>query len=54
MRTSRDTTAWDSLESRERYRLSEIEAKRQKAMAPYVVDASSGIYVGRELKIPHD
>ena len=45
---------WDSLESRERYRLSDVEAKRRQAMAPYVVDESSGIYLGRELKIPHD
>jgi hypothetical protein len=44
---------WDSLESRERYRLSDVETKRRQAMAPYVVDESSGIYVGRELNIPH-
>lgn len=50
----RRISIWDSLESRETYRLSEIEAKRRKAMAPYVVDENSGLYVGRELKIPHD
>jgi heme-degrading monooxygenase HmoA len=43
---------WDSEESRERYRLSEIEAERRQAMAPYVVAESSGMYVGRELRIP--
>jgi hypothetical protein len=43
---------WDSPESRERYRLSEVESKRRQAMAPFVVDESSGFYVGRELRIP--
>jgi hypothetical protein len=43
---------WDSSESRERYRLSEVEAERQRAMAPFVEAESSGVYVGRELKIP--
>ena len=43
---------WDSLESRERYRLSDVEASRRKAMAPFVAAESSGVYVGRELKIP--
>jgi hypothetical protein len=43
---------WDSLESRERYRLSEVEAERRKAMAPFVVSESSCVYVGRELQIP--
>jgi heme-degrading monooxygenase HmoA len=43
---------WDSYESRERYRLSEVEAERQRAMAPYVEAESSGLYVGRELEIP--
>ena len=43
---------WDSLESRERYRLSEVEAERREAMAPFVESESSGLYVGRELKIP--
>ena len=42
---------WDSFESRERYRLSEVEAERQRAMAPYVEAESSGLYVGRELGI---
>ena len=43
---------WDSFESRERYRLSEIEAERQRAMAPFIEAESSGLYVGRELEIP--
>lgn len=43
---------WDSEESRERYRLSEVEADRRKAMAPYVEAESSGLYIGRELKVP--
>ena len=43
---------WDSLEARERYRLSDVESARQQAMAPFVEAESSGLYVGRELKIP--
>jgi hypothetical protein len=43
---------WDSFESRERYRLSEVEADRQRAMAPFVEAESSGVYSGRELEIP--
>jgi hypothetical protein len=43
---------WDSPESRERYRLSDVESQRRRAMAPYVLDESSGFYSGRELKIP--
>ncbi len=43
---------WDSVESRERYRLSDVEAERQRAMAPFVEAESSGLYVGRELEIP--
>ena len=34
------------------YRLSEVEAERQRAMAPFVEAESSGLYVGRELEIP--
>jgi len=44
-------SVWDSFESRERYRLSEVEAERQRAMAPFVQAESSGLYVGRELGI---
>ena len=43
---------WDSAESRERYRASDIEAERRNAMAPFVEAESSGVYVARELKIP--
>ena len=43
---------WDSFESRERYRLSDVEAERQGAMAPFVEAESSGLYTGRELEIP--
>ena len=43
---------WDSPESRERYRLSEVEGGRRKAMSPFVIDERSGFYTGRELKIP--
>jgi heme-degrading monooxygenase HmoA len=45
-------SVWDSPESRERYRLSDVEARRRQAMEPYVVDEHSGFYVGRELKLP--
>ena len=45
-------SVWDSFESRERYRLSEVEAERQRAMRPFVEAESSGLYVGRELEIP--
>ena len=43
---------WDSPESRERYRLSEVEAQRRRAMAPYVLEEQSGFYLGRELNVP--
>jgi hypothetical protein len=43
---------WDSPESRERYRLSEVETRRRQAIAPFVIEESSGFYLGRELKIP--
>jgi len=45
-------SVWDSFASRERYRLSEVETDRQRAMAPFVEAESSGLYVGRELQIP--
>jgi hypothetical protein len=45
-------SVWDSFESRERYRASEVEATRRQAMAPFVEAESSGVYVGRELTIP--
>jgi hypothetical protein len=43
---------WDSPESRDRYRLSEVESERRNAMGPFVLDEHSGFYIGRELKIP--
>jgi len=43
---------WDSPESRERFRLSEVESQRREAMAPFVIEERSGFYTGRELKIP--
>jgi hypothetical protein len=47
-----EISTWDSLESRERYRTSGVEAARREAMAPFVESESSGLYVGRELRIP--
>jgi hypothetical protein len=43
---------WDSPESRDRYRTSDVESERRQAMAPYVLEEHSGFYIGRELKIP--
>ena len=43
---------WDSHASREAYRLSDVEAERRRAMAPYVESETSGVYAGRELKMP--
>jgi heme-degrading monooxygenase HmoA len=43
---------WDSPESRERYRLSEVEAERRRAMAPFVLEERAGFYTVRELKMP--
>lgn len=43
---------WDSRESCQRYRASEIEAGRRDAMAPFVLDERSSTYVGRALAIP--
>jgi hypothetical protein len=47
-------STWDSFDARERYRLSSVEAERRRAMAPFVESESSGVYVGHELKIPHE
>ena len=41
-----------SPESRDRFRLSEVEDERRQAMSPFVIEESSGFYVGRKLKIP--
>jgi heme-degrading monooxygenase HmoA len=43
---------WDSAEACDRYRRSDIEARRQKAMGPFVVEERSSFYTGRELGIP--
>jgi hypothetical protein len=43
---------WDSPESRDGFRLSEVEAERRRAMAPYVLEERAGFYTARELKIP--
>jgi heme-degrading monooxygenase HmoA len=43
---------WESVEARDRFRRSDVEAERRQAMGPYVLEESSGFYVGRELKIP--
>jgi heme-degrading monooxygenase HmoA len=45
-------SVWESTEARERYRLSDVEKRRRQAMAPFVIEESSGFYLGRELKIP--
>lgn len=45
---------WDSLASREAYRLSKVEEERRRAMAPFVESETSGVYSGRELRIPSD
>jgi heme-degrading monooxygenase HmoA len=45
-------SVWDSEESRERYRLSDVESERRRAMAPFVLEERSGLYRGRELTIP--
>src|SRR2546423_15428408 len=43
---------WDSVESRDRYRLSEVESERRRAMAPYVLREGSRFYLRPELQIP--
>src|SRR5438094_8117398 len=43
---------WDSPQSRDAYRLSEVESERRRAMAPYVVEETSGFYTAPELGIP--
>ena len=47
-------SVWDSVESRDAFRKSDVESERRRAMAPYVLEEVSGLYVGRELKIPRD
>jgi formiminotetrahydrofolate cyclodeaminase len=43
---------WTSPEARDQFRLSDVEARRRQAMAPYVVHEHSGFYLGRALKLP--
>jgi heme-degrading monooxygenase HmoA len=43
---------WDSHESFDRFRRSDGETERRQAMAPFVIEESSGFYTGRELTIP--
>ena len=43
---------WDSKDSCEAYRASDVESERREAMAPYVEDERSRTYTGRELGIP--
>jgi heme-degrading monooxygenase HmoA len=45
-------SVWDSVESRDAFRKSDVESERRRAMAPYVLEEVSGFYRGRELKIP--
>lgn len=47
-------SVWESAESRDRYRRSDVESERRRAMAPYVLEEVSGFYLGRELTIPRD
>jgi hypothetical protein len=47
-------SVWKSAGARDRFRLSEVEAERRRAMAPYVLHERSGVYFARELKIPRD
>jgi heme-degrading monooxygenase HmoA len=44
---------WESQESCDRYRTSDVEEERRAAMAPYVLEEHSGTYRGRELEIPN-
>ena len=46
-------STWESLEARETYRLSDVEAERRKAMAPFVESESSGLYAGRDMRTAH-
>jgi heme-degrading monooxygenase HmoA len=43
---------WDSAEACDRYRRSDIEARRRQAMDPFVLEEWSSFYSGRELGIP--
>jgi heme-degrading monooxygenase HmoA len=43
---------WDSAEACDRYRRSDLEARRREAMAPFVLEERSSFFTGRELGIP--
>jgi heme-degrading monooxygenase HmoA len=43
---------WDSKQSCDAWRASEAEARRRRAMAPYVVQDRDSFYRGRELAVP--
>jgi heme-degrading monooxygenase HmoA len=43
---------WDSAEACEHYRDSEVEARREAMMDPFVLEQRSRFYSGRELSIP--
>jgi hypothetical protein len=45
-------STWESAEARDRYRLSDVEAARRRAMAPFLAEETSGVYSFRELTIP--
>jgi heme-degrading monooxygenase HmoA len=44
-------STWESAKARDDYRLSDVERQRREAMAPYVLEETSGFYLARELKI---
>jgi heme-degrading monooxygenase HmoA len=43
---------WESEEACDRYRHSDVEARRREAMDPFVLEEQSSFYTGRELGIP--
>jgi hypothetical protein len=43
---------WDSAEACHRYRDSDVEARRQAPMDPFVLEERSRFYTGRELGVP--
>jgi heme-degrading monooxygenase HmoA len=43
---------WDSAEACEHYRDSDVEARREARMDPFVLEQRSRFYIGRELSIP--
>ena len=43
---------WESAEACHRYRDSDLEARREAAMDPFVLEERSSFYTGRELGVP--